>query len=363
MLKSILSASLFISLAACNTKSKGIEILGQLTGTNLSKVYFVNAYDWQTLIDSANIQDGRFRFLIDVAKIKSPFLASICYKDNTGQLKKFEFKNHILSPYEAKFIEDAFFMDTSHIEMSADFTQSQYLNIIAGLDTRAYFETQMIDFGFLDNTKPDKESRYRRFKEIISKYPKSTYLFGAIFQNRSLYSKDELFELINCFDKSLQQTDLALKLRHYAQEKPAENKVLTNFFLAKEDNSLTKMYDTTAKLTMLIVWASWCGPCRMEIPDLKSIRDAYADKELAMTSVSIDENNADWHKALLEEKMNWRQLFVNADTQERFHKDLDFNSIPLTIFIDKKGRELKRFVGFDKSRKDSYNYFIRSFFF
>ena len=55
-------------------------------------------------------------------------------------------------------------------------------------------------------------------------------------------------------------------------------------------------------------WASWCGPCRGEIPHLKEAYAKYADKGVAFFSVSIDKSDAAWKKALVEENMPWEQV-------------------------------------------------------
>ena len=52
-------------------------------------------------------------------------------------------------------------------------------------------------------------------------------------------------------------------------------------------------------------WASWCGPCRKEIPNLKKLYELYKSKGLEIVSVSIDQKEDAWKKALAEEKLPW----------------------------------------------------------
>lgn len=53
------------------------------------------------------------------------------------------------------------------------------------------------------------------------------------------------------------------------------------------------------------VWASWCGPCRREIPNFKAMYEQYKDKGFGVISISADEDNAAWLKALEEEQLPW----------------------------------------------------------
>jgi len=75
---------------------------------------------------------------------------------------------------------------------------------------------------------------------------------------------------------------------------------LLNDITSKQD----KLFDTSSKLNMIIIWASWCGPCIQEIPALKQLNEIYASKGLSMTTVSIDDAINLWREALQQEKMS-----------------------------------------------------------
>ena len=56
---------------------------------------------------------------------------------------------------------------------------------------------------------------------------------------------------------------------------------------------------------MIDFWASWCNPCRKEIPNLKKLYAQYSGKGFEIVSISIDQKKADWEKALKEEGLPW----------------------------------------------------------
>lgn len=93
------------------------------------------------------------------------------------------------------------------------------------------------------------------------------------------------------------------------------------------------------KFSMLEFWASWCGPCRGEIPHLKHVREVYPDFDII--SVSVDENDSDWQKAVGEEQMNWVQLRDEGFENGNAMKLYGVMGVPCCIILDKEGRFYK----------------------
>lgn len=122
------------------------------------------------------------------------------------------------------------------------------------------------------------------------------------------------------------------------KERLAEGKVAPEFSFPTPDGK--KNYgpqDFKGKILVLDFWASWCGPCRSEIPNLKKDYEEFSGKGVAFLSVSIDKDGTAWRKALNEEKMPWAQ--VNAP---KAGKDVmtqyQFSGIPYILVLDQEGR-------------------------
>lgn len=92
----------------------------------------------------------------------------------------------------------------------------------------------------------------------------------------------------------------------------------------------------TGKVLLIDFWASWCGPCRSEIPNLKKIYEKYKGRGVEFLSVSIDKGNNEWEKALKEESMTWAQVLAPNAGKELMQL-YQFNMIPFIILIDQKG--------------------------
>ena len=88
---------------------------------------------------------------------------------------------------------------------------------------------------------------------------------------------------------------------------------------------------------MLEFWASWCGPCRAEIPHLKEAFESCNGKGVEFLSVSIDKDGAAWRKAMKEENMPWAQVQAPKAGKDVM-KLYQFSGIPYILVLDQEGR-------------------------
>ena len=102
----------------------------------------------------------------------------------------------------------------------------------------------------------------------------------------------------------------------------------------------TKLEDFKGKYVYIDVWATWCGPCRAEIPFLKKIEEKYQGKNISFVSISVDvEKDIEKWKTLIKDKeLGGVQLFADNNWNSQFIKDYGINSIPRFILIDPTGK-------------------------
>ena len=121
------------------------------------------------------------------------------------------------------------------------------------------------------------------------------------------------------------------------KEQVTEGSMAPTFSLADSEGKTIELSVFRGQYLLIDFWASWCGPCRKEIPRFKDIWERYHEKGLQMVSISIDEKPAAWHKALEQETMSWTQLTAAGSDVA---SDYCVTTIPHTVLIDPSGRIL-----------------------
>lgn len=101
----------------------------------------------------------------------------------------------------------------------------------------------------------------------------------------------------------------------------------------------TNFSDLAGKYMYVDVWATWCGPCKAEIPFLKEVEAEYHDKNIHFVSISIDkaEDHQKWVDMVNDKELGGIQLFADNDWNSKFVTDYYIKGIPRFLLIDPQG--------------------------
>lgn len=135
--------------------------------------------------------------------------------------------------------------------------------------------------------------------------------------------------------------------------KTAEGSMLPDFSQPAPNGTLLNIKDLTAqnRLTIIDFWASWCGPCRHDMPEMVALYKEYKDKGLGIVGVSLDNDATAWQKAIDDLKMAWPQMSDLKGWDNAAAKLFNITSIPHTIVVDQQGKILHRGLRGDDLRQ------------
>lgn len=143
--------------------------------------------------------------------------------------------------------------------------------------------------------------------------------------------------------KKAMQREL-FEMKMYFKQKQEQQKLnnaqAPSFDYVNYAGGKTKLEDLRGKYVYIDVWATWCGPCRGEIPHLKKVEEKYEGKNIAFVSISIDvqKDFEKWKTFVKDKALGGIQLFADKDWNSDFTKAFGINSIPRFILIDPTGK-------------------------
>lgn len=147
-------------------------------------------------------------------------------------------------------------------------------------------------------------------------------------------SEEQLFSYVGTNYERMHQN--AVKLAKGAVSPVFEN--YENFA-----GGTTSLSDLKGKFVYIDIWATWCGPCKREIPNLKALEKDFHGKNIEFVSISVDNvdgrrgSHASWLEMVKEKELGGVQLFADKDFNSEFIQEYGINSIPRFILIDPEG--------------------------
>lgn len=112
--------------------------------------------------------------------------------------------------------------------------------------------------------------------------------------------------------------------------------IAPNISLVNPQGKILNLDSLRGKVVLIDFWATWCGPCRGEIPYLKQAYEKYHDKGFEIFSVSSDRDVDAWKRFIVAQGMNWQHVIESGDAEaSRIYM---VNSIPRTYLLDKDGK-------------------------
>jgi thiol-disulfide isomerase/thioredoxin len=179
------------------------------------------------------------------------------------------------------------------------------------------------------NFEKNKEDFYAAF-EVKKKKDMDALATGGFDESFLAYAKKDVMNNLIQLQTSYKNAQL---------QKAITGKQSASFDYENHKGGKTKLEDFKGKYVYLDIWATWCGPCRAEIPSLKKIEEKYHGKNIEFVSISVDtdKDHEKWKKFVTDKELGGVQLFADKNWMSDFIQSYGINAIPRFILLDPQG--------------------------
>lgn len=248
--------------------------------------------------------------------------------------------------------------EAAHFNISFTLDSATYLSFFHGEESTAMFlkggesVNLTIDTEFFDETiiyEGSSESSYLAKKYLLSE---EANIYNQLFSTE----KEEFITNLNTHIAKVEQ-ELAsvnneafvasekennVKMIHYYIEKieaianlPQIGEPAIDFTYADKEGNEVSLSTFKGSLVYVDVWATWCGPCKAEIPALKTLEHDYHNNNITFLSVSVDTDKEAWVNMLADKQLGGVQLWANGWTE--ITNSYAINGIPRFMLFDTDG--------------------------
>ena len=324
MKKIILLAAVVLAAAACGT-SETTKVSGSFPADATETQVQIVAGDLDKTID---LQDGKFSIEVPTD------VTSVAYAVSDGRQVQFVADG---SKININF-EDGVAVSSSKNGVHSRLMAYQEWNDKFMTDFRAKMAAEGLSEEDKEGIYEAAEKEYNAYLEKTIKANPDNILGLMSIVNIELEDDEKMLSLIDGLSESLRENPRVKSLRSAidASSKTAEGMMFTDF---EVDGVKFSDFIGKGKYVLVDFWASWCGPCRREMPNLRAVYDKFHGDKFDMLSVAVWDKLDDTIQAAKEENIVWNQI-MNA---QRIPTELyGIQGIPHIILFGPDGTILKR---------------------
>lgn len=358
-MKKYLPLAAILLLAACSEKP-GYEITGTVSNADLNGKYvYLYEYGKPDVLpfDSALVENKAFKFK---GTQDESLITTIQFSTDVVPMERGK-----ATPFKTIFT-----LENGKLTATLDST-----SIVTGTpandaekslkDMIAPFYDEMGKLG-ADFRSEDKEivnAAEKKYEEISDKITKaiSNYILAHmdqkmsakyLYDNRYRLSEDQQNEILSKADSTFKAQPNIDKLINHLEvlKNVAIGKKFVDFEMADPKGEVHKLSEFVGngKVVLIDFWASWCPPCRKEMPHLVELYKKYKNKGFDIVGISLDNKPEAWAKGVKDLNITWTQLSDLKGWQNAGAALYGVNSIPHTVLVDKDGTIIAKNIHSDE---------------
>jgi thiol-disulfide isomerase/thioredoxin len=334
-----------VMLASCNQPVKNqFTVTGSVDSVFSSMIYLQKRSSGPLIsVDSARLSDGKFSFRGVIAYPEVYYLAIPATRSTVP---------FFVEP--AEIIVNINIKEINNSKVTGSKTQAEYDNYMAKLDL---FNTRIRESydqynAAQENGDPDKARYYDSLTNALdeerSAFSKNYVLENRgsfispyiIYRNSWAYDMEELEKSLSNFDTSLSHSVYMAFLNDFLAtlKRTAVGQMYVPFSMKDSSGADLSVSDYIGKNYLLVdFWASWCGPCREENPNLVALYNKYHVTGFDIFGVSFDSNRDRWLEAIGSDSLTWTHVSDLRGWENEAGKLYGIRSIPSNILLDTMG--------------------------
>lgn len=189
----------------------------------------------------------------------------------------------------------------------------------------------------------------------------STYLITNGLRMANIEELESIYSKLNDEEKKNQAGGI-YEAMIAGIKKIEVNSIAPDFILPDVDGNKHSLHSIQGKLKIMDFWASWCGPCRKENPNMVALYNDFKSKGLTIVGVSLDDNRASWIRAIETDGLEWLQLSSLKGFHDNVAKSYNIEEVPTILILDSNNRIIAKNLRGKKLREFVTEYLDNSLF-
>ncbi|WP_346319756.1 TlpA disulfide reductase family protein [Chitinophaga sp. YIM B06452] len=320
------------------------------------KAYLMYVADGKRVTDSAALNNGEFTFS---GTVKSPASATIALSYGPGTPRPIAQKSSV-SVYLEKgeiLVQSKDSMHNATVKGGPNNADNAELNTLLK-DVNARNGALMAKYygaspdmqkdstfmaGLMAESKQIEDDREALLKQFLAKHTKSFVALDVVKQLAgSTPDYATVYPQFTKLSSEVQNSEAGKQYNDYLNKIKAVSIGATapEFVQNDPEGKPVSLASFRGKYVLIDFWASWCGPCRAENPNVVKAYNNYKDKNFTILGVSLDQSNAKekWLKAISDDNLTWTHVSDLAFWDNAVAKQYAIRSIPQNFLIDPQGK-------------------------